>query len=335
MFNKLLTALFIIVIGVLTAGFISYAWTEPTTPPPSGNIAISGGGDTLWTASNNIIYAANTGSFIGVGAPTADTTYKITTSGGGIKAKGSTIDSSRYALYAENSGGAALMAVRNDGNIGIGTATPSYKLDVSGSANFSGVCLNGSCISSWPTCGSGYVLQGITSSGPNCVAVSGLGGGGGTSNDFTVSVNINSPKRLYGGNDISCGANGSFGSSQGSTSCNDTITKPNVAVLNVDEPGTGTFAWSGTGVGHCSGKSCTFSDTATNIQVTFTPTSSGGSGSCNLSDIGYIGTKSNGYVCTKTGPGYLTKHTCSNGTWSSIRCSSTNPCPNSIPTCPN
>lgn len=333
MFNKLLTALFIIVIGVLTAGVISYAWTEPTTPPPSGNISISGGGDTLWTAANNVIYTANTSSFIGVGAATADTAYKITTSGGGVKTKGSTNTSSGYSLYAENSSNASLLAVRNDGNVGIGTAAPNYKLDVNGSANFSGVCLNGNCISGWPSCPSGQVMQGFTSSGPSCVTVSSSSGG--TSNDFTVSVNINSPKRLFGGSDISCGANGQFGSSQGSTYCNDTVTKPNVVVLNVDESGTGTFNWSGTGVGHCSGKSCTFSDTATNIQVTFTPTSSGGSGSCDLSGIGYVGTKPNGYICYKTGPGFITKNTCSNGNWSGVRCSTSNPCPNTSPTCPN
>ncbi|KHD88343.1 MAG: hypothetical protein OM95_09365 [Bdellovibrio sp. ArHS] len=40
------------------------------------------------------------------------------------------------------------------GNVGIGTASPSYKLDVSGEANAQKICIAGDCRSSWPAAGS-------------------------------------------------------------------------------------------------------------------------------------------------------------------------------------
>ena len=46
--------------------------------------------------------------------------------------KGTTADSSAASLEVTNSSNTSLLYVRNDGNVGIGTASPGYTLDVAG-----------------------------------------------------------------------------------------------------------------------------------------------------------------------------------------------------------
>ncbi len=60
---------------------------------------------------------------------------------------------------------------RSDGNVGIGTTGPGYKLDVNGSANATQLCIAGVCQSSWPS-GGGDITD--------VTAGSGLTGGGTT-----------------------------------------------------------------------------------------------------------------------------------------------------------
>jgi hypothetical protein len=84
-------------------------------------------------ASAGDILTVNSSGRVGIGTTAPDSNYKLTTVGGGVKAKGSTADSTGFALYSENSSSAPLLAVRNDGNVGIGTTGPARKLHVSAS----------------------------------------------------------------------------------------------------------------------------------------------------------------------------------------------------------
>jgi hypothetical protein len=50
--------------------------------------------------------------------------------------KGSDSSSSNYGLKVQNSGGTNNFVVRNDGNVGIGTSSPTAKLDISGNTGY-------------------------------------------------------------------------------------------------------------------------------------------------------------------------------------------------------
>jgi hypothetical protein len=53
------------------------------------------------------------------------------------------------------------MVIGQDGNVGIGTTNPAYKLDVAGDINGNRLCIRGDCKDSWPTGGQNYwVLSG-------------------------------------------------------------------------------------------------------------------------------------------------------------------------------
>src|SRR3989344_2843809 len=84
-----------------------------------------------WTDSGAIVYLTDSTDEIGVGTASVDTSYKITTSGGGIKAE----SASAPAGYFSSTLGYGLIV--NSGNVGIGTAAPATNLDVRGSGGSS------------------------------------------------------------------------------------------------------------------------------------------------------------------------------------------------------
>ena len=84
-------------------------------------------------------------------------------------------------------GGAAIM-----GNLGVGITSPSYKLQVSGDASATRLCIGSDCRSVWPT-GGGGTITGIT-------AGTGLSGGGTTGN---VTLNNTGVTSIIAGSNIS------------------------------------------------------------------------------------------------------------------------------------
>ena len=83
----------------------------------SGRVPYASGASTL-TDTANFVYD---GTKLGVGLTTPTAT---------IHSKGSDSTSSNFALKVDNSSSAAMLYVRNDGNVGIGTATPSALLQL-------------------------------------------------------------------------------------------------------------------------------------------------------------------------------------------------------------
>jgi hypothetical protein len=96
-------------------------------------------------------------------------------------------DAGSISLFGESGAGAAWrtptlnlgLHVSAGGNVGVGTATPGYRLDVAGSVNASGLCLGGTCKNSWSEIagsgGSGWTVAGTTVGLSNSSANVGVG----------------------------------------------------------------------------------------------------------------------------------------------------------------
>jgi hypothetical protein len=61
--------------------------------------------------------------------------------------------------YTNEAAPGTVMSLRSDGNVGIGTATPTYKLDVVGAVNVASICIAGVCKNSWSEIGGGGSSQ--------------------------------------------------------------------------------------------------------------------------------------------------------------------------------
>jgi type II secretory pathway pseudopilin PulG len=88
-------------------------------------------GGSYWLLSGSNLYASSTSWNVAVGTASPDANYKITTSGGGIKAE----STSQPAGYFSSASGYGLLV--NNGNVGIGITTPAQLLDVDKSQNAS------------------------------------------------------------------------------------------------------------------------------------------------------------------------------------------------------
>ena len=120
--------------SVLITGSLSVNTTSSKftiTVPNNGRIGSDFASDSFILLGNAINLAANYNVYtlknlaVGVGELSARL---------GVRGSGTT--SATTALRVENANATASMVVLDNGNVGIGTSTPTYKLDVSGSGNF-------------------------------------------------------------------------------------------------------------------------------------------------------------------------------------------------------
>ena len=93
------------------------------------------------------------------------------------------------------SGVGNILVIRGHGNVGIGTATPTQKLDVAGSVNASGLCLAGDCKTAWSQVGGGTTSQWANGTSSSINYTAGNVGIGTATPDklFTVQGSIASP----------------------------------------------------------------------------------------------------------------------------------------------
>ncbi len=101
----------------------------------------NGGGNVNTSTSTTNISIQNSGSVVGTNAPYIQllACEKLTTGSSG----GNTTTSS----FWQNNGTSIYY---NDGNVGVGTSTPSQKMEVAGNVKASGFCIGGDCRTSWP-----------------------------------------------------------------------------------------------------------------------------------------------------------------------------------------
>jgi hypothetical protein len=149
------------------------AWSEPGSAAPNGNVGAPI--NTSSTAQNKTGSFGTSGSFSAVGAVSANQycfngTNCISSwpvpGGGGWSGSGS--GTSNYVTKWTGATSIGNSQIFDDGNnVGVGTASPAAKLDVSGTINSSGIsdtgsavvagavqasqyCIGASCITSWP-----------------------------------------------------------------------------------------------------------------------------------------------------------------------------------------
>lgn len=157
-----------------------FAFTEPTSAPPADNV------DTpLNVGPTN----QSKEGWLTVGSTVAPLLYNLDVQGtggllGALRTTGGAI---------LNTGGAATGLIVDQGDVGIGTPSPNYQLDVAGDINIGGtdVYRRGGIAGTSVTCGASNTPSGITISGGivtsagACIAI----GGGGSQNLFeTISA---------------------------------------------------------------------------------------------------------------------------------------------------
>ena len=147
-------------------------------------VKLSKSGDTLSEVYNNGWYRSNGNAgwyseTYGGGIYMTDTTWvrtyneKNIWTGAGILGSNGGL-SAGYSGTVPPAGGAVIA-----GNVGIGTATPSVKLDVVGAVKGTQLCIGADCRSSWPSGGGGSVT-GVTASPP-------LASSGGAAPNITIA----------------------------------------------------------------------------------------------------------------------------------------------------
>jgi len=211
----------------LVIGYLVLAWSEPSQNPPQGNVPAplnvgpqgqaKAGGLILNTGgapTGLIVRYGNVG--IGTTAPSTKLHVVGWTRVGGVYA-GDTIQFetqngfhriafNNLRFWDWDTGGD--MVTFNNGNVGIGTTAPAYKLDIAGDVRWTGTLQGGSVpwarLTSFPgDCPSGQYVYGIGSTLKCSAPPSGGIGGSGTTNylaKFTGSTTIGNSTIYDNGN---------------------------------------------------------------------------------------------------------------------------------------
>jgi hypothetical protein len=117
-----------------------------------------------------------------------DGQWKMMTAGKGAFISTAPLGGNAFSVLADNTSRAAnaqatfnqLMVVTMDGNVGVGNPSPAHRLDVAGNVNAAGLCLGGTCKTTWAEVGgtgggSGWTDAGATVSLSNSSARVGIG----------------------------------------------------------------------------------------------------------------------------------------------------------------
>ncbi len=105
------------------ANFIFYAAENFTLTNRGTSCKV--GTTPLGTSSVVYNFGINSEGNVSIGIPSLNPTARV-------QIKGVNATATNYALKVDNSASSPLLYVRNDGNVGVGTATPTSKLDVNG-----------------------------------------------------------------------------------------------------------------------------------------------------------------------------------------------------------
>lgn len=219
-----------------TAG---YYYNSGTPASPAWVQLGAASGASQWTTTGSNIYY-NTGN-VGIGTTTPTAKLEVSASSEALRLIGNsnyltfynTANTVRTAYIQQNAGtnldistnGLPLILNQNGGNVGIGTTTPTYKLDVSGAINGSSVLVNGVPVASstdtyWSSDGSGKIHYsggnvGIGTTTPNnklqigstTYSVNSLAMGNGTQN-FAIDISARTIPTFFSDNNFSFMASG-------------------------------------------------------------------------------------------------------------------------------
>jgi trimeric autotransporter adhesin len=159
-FPKAVSLTFGVLVLFFAVGFYINAWTEPGSSPPGGNVPAPLNAST--TAQSKAGYLNLSNIYLNASGTEGNISAINVLSGyNDIFIKSN--DSENASVYIGGStttfytNSTARMTIASNGNIGVGTTSPAYKLDVYGIVNGTQLCINKVCQSSWPSGGgSGY-----------------------------------------------------------------------------------------------------------------------------------------------------------------------------------
>ena len=153
-FRKFFISLASIFVGLIFGLVVSVlAWVNPSQNPPLGGGVLQTDTSGLKIVTTTQVtsgnFTVNTGNVgIGTTAPSVKLhVYESATNKSGALINIAATSSSYYSLDVQ-SGGISRLYVRADGNVGIGTTAPAYKLDVVGDIRASGTAYLGITITS-------------------------------------------------------------------------------------------------------------------------------------------------------------------------------------------